>query len=348
MRALRCLAATAMTLLQISGAQASPRNWIDRYIAAHGHCRQAPVGPFTVVNPLEKPIAEWTDGDLADLKAALDRCDALPDAESGVSRMWTGPLYESYVALVREQQERARRDEDARVAAREQAERADATRQRLIAADKQAAADRLSALRRAADDEVNKRKAAESRASAVADELKAAARLADETEARAKAAQAEAQARYGVEAAKRRAREAEEQAEQADEQAKAERQEAHRRFGEAHPDSYTPAPSQNQPSSSPTRETREQAATTPATTNTNYVACKMLNGLITASQAIVKGNWEVGAALVNAGECIMIDKGTIVQVKVVDVDAPDPKVVCVQISGHASCLWVPTSILEPR
>ena len=47
----------------------------------------------------------------------------------------------------------------------------------------------------------------------------------------------------------------------------------------------------------------------------------MLNELITASQAIEKGDGDLGAALVNAGECFMIDKGTKVQVKVADVEA---------------------------
>ena len=81
-------------------------------------------------------------------------------------------------------------------------------------------------------------------------------------------------------------------------------------------------------------------------TNENFFACKMLNEMVTASQAIVRGDGDIGASLVNAGECFLVDKGTSVQVKRADVEADDPKVVCLGIAGHAECLWMPTNILE--
>ena len=181
--------------------------------------------------PLDKPIEDWTNLDLADLKVALDRCDALPDSENGGgSRRWTGPVYRSVAESVRERQQDAGRENDAKVSAQETAEQAEVGRQRRIASDKQASAARLAALQWAAEAEADERKAAEARTAAVADELKAAAHLAEETEARAKAARAEAQARYGVEAAKKRAADAEEQARAADAQARADRQTADQRF----------------------------------------------------------------------------------------------------------------------
>ena len=236
MRPIVYFAALSFEIASAAGGQAATRNWIDRYIAAHGHCMQQPNGPFTTQNPMEKPIEEWTNEDLADLKAALDRCDALPEDQTLVSRMWTGALYERYASLVHDQQARAAVQAEAKQSALEQAEQKEASRQQKIIADKAAEVARVAALQRAAEQEVVERKAAEERKAAVSEELKAATRLAEETEARATAARAEAQARYGVEAAKRRAAQAEEQIRNADAQARADRQEADKRFAEAHPD----------------------------------------------------------------------------------------------------------------
>ena len=236
MRALRCFATLTLTLLPIAGARAASRNWVDRYISGHGHCHQS----FSIYSPepLGKQLEDWTDDDLAALKAALDRCDALPDSENGGgSHRWTVPVYQSVADAVHERQQRAAREEDAKASAREVAEQAQAAYQRRVAADKQATTARLAALQHAADAEADERKAAEARTAAVADEVRAATHLAEETEARAKAARAEAQARYGVEAARKRAADAEEQARNADAQARADRQAADKRFADAHPTS---------------------------------------------------------------------------------------------------------------
>ena len=91
---------------------------------------------------------------------------------------------------------------------------------------------------------------------------------------------------------------------------------------------------------------REPSATVTAVTKGNFFACKMLNEIVTSSQAIARGDGDIAASLVNAGECFPIDEGTSVQVKRADVEAEDPKVVCRGIAGHPGCLWMPTDILE--
>ena len=358
MRALRHFATATMILTPVAGAHAAERNWIDHYIAAHGHCSQAP-GVYSI-SPLDKPIREWTDGDLADLKAALDRCEEQARSRTA-AQAWTIPVYRSIAELVREEQRSAAIEEEAKLSARDQAAQLEATRQRRIAGDKQAATARLTALQRAADQQVEERKAAEARTAAVADELKAASHLAEETEARTKAVTAEAQARYGVEAARKRAADAEQQASNADAQARADRQAADQRFAAAHPEATAPSsrgqarrpmtpPADNGsgPAQGPAQveARREPSPTVSGVTNENFFACKMLNEMVTASQAIVRGDGDIGASLVNAGECFLVDKGTSVEVKRADVEADDPKVVCLGIAGHPGCLWMPTNILE--
>ena len=175
-------------------------------------------------------------------------------------------------------------------------------------------------------------------------------------------------ARDGVEAARKRAADAEQQASNADAQARADRQAADQRFADAHPEATAPSsrgqarrpmtppadngsgpaqgPAQAQARREPSEASREPSPTVSGVTNENFFACKMLNEMVTASQAIVRGDGDIGASLVNAGECFLVDKGTSVQVKRADVEADDPKVVCLGIAGHAECLWMPTNILE--
>ena len=264
MRSLLPFAALALLVAPMSTIHAAQRNWVDRYIAANGHCTQQPMVLTTA--PLDKPIEEWTDSDLADLKAALDHCDALPDAQTAVSRMWTGKFYDVVADLVHDHQRYAAQQEEANQAIRDRAEQAEATRQRRIAADRLAAAARLAALQRAAEQEAAERKVVEERTAATAEELKAAAKLADETEAKAKAARAEAQARNGVEAAKQRAAQAEAQARDADAQARAERAAADKRFTDAHPEASAQSPKPQASSgqtAEPTRADPTQAEALP-------------------------------------------------------------------------------------
>ena len=70
-----------------------------------GTAVQAP-GVYSI-SPLDKPIREWTDGDLADLKAALDRCEEQARSRTA-AQLWTIPVYRSIAELVREEQRSAR------------------------------------------------------------------------------------------------------------------------------------------------------------------------------------------------------------------------------------------------
>ena len=90
----------------------------------------------------------------------------------------------------------------------------------------------------------------------------------------------------------------------------------------------------------------EPVATVPAVTGENDVACKMISELITASQAIARNDGDTGAALVNAGECFLIAKGTSVRVEVADTERKDLQALCVFIADHSPCLWMRTASLE--
>ena len=307
-------------------AQAAPRNWIDRYIATHGHCQQQPNGEYTTQNPFEKPIEEWTDEDLVMLKAALDRCDALPEAQTGNSRLWTGQMYDRFASLVHAQQDRTALQDDAKVAAQERAERAEATKARKEAADKQAAAARLEALKRASDQEAQDKKASEERAAATAEEQKAASLLADQTEARAKAAQAEARARHGVEEARQRAARAEAMARDAEQQAALDRQNADRRFADAHADAY--AGSSASTGRSATFMLGERT-----------VGCKRRELFLDTAQAI-KGQYrphteQLVRAGIESGSCSILQPGAYT------IAERDAQVACVAHAGsNETCSWI--------